>query len=59
MAANAAEECRLMGKPTGVPGELPGELAALLITLLSLREPGAVRTLSDSLRWPKAAETRR
>ena len=48
-----------MGKPTGVPGELPGELAALLITLLSLREPGAVRTLSDSLRWPKAAETRR
>ena len=59
LAAKAAELWRLIGKPTGVPGELPGELAAELIMLDSLREPGAVSTLSDNLLCPKAAETLR
>ena len=59
LCANAADECLLIGNPTGVPGADPGELAALLRALASLLPPGAVSTLSEGLRCPNAADTRR
>ena len=61
--AAKALECLLIGKPTlkGVPGALPGELTDEGTTPMPdmRRLPGAVSTLSDRRRCPKAADTRK
>ena len=59
LAAKAALEWRRIGNPTprGVPGALPGDETVEPIIPDNFLWPGVVRTLSDSLLWPKAADT--